>query len=58
MEVKFFCLQEATKAKRIEMLKIKGSCNPAGVGTKPTDVKVAAEALKRFGAIVRRGDSC
>ena len=55
MEIKYLWIQEATKAKRIELQKIDGKLNPADVLTKPKTYEEAQNLLKNVGTtIVRR----
>ena len=53
MEVKFLWLQEAVKAKRVEVRKIAGNRNPSDVLTKPKSLRENEELLKRVGVTVQ-----
>ena len=56
MEVKFLWLQEAVKARKVEVRKVAGSANPADVLTKPKSYRESAELLEDVGVrVVRRG---
>ena len=52
MEVKFLWLQEAVKARRVEVRKVAGVANPADVLTKPKSYRESAELLEGVGVRV------
>ena len=54
MEVKFLWLQEAVKAKKVEVRKVAGTLNPADVRTKPKSYRECAELLESVGVRIRR----
>ena len=53
MEVKFLWLQEAVKAKRVEVRKVAGNLNPADVLTKPKSYRENVELLDGIGVQIR-----
>ena len=56
MEVKFLCLQEAVKAKRIFLKKVAGCQNPADVLTKPQGISDSASLLDLLGFAIHSRD--